>query len=57
MNTEAVLVREQLTLLSEGVVQNGVVLAQPNLIPHLPHGRKMFALGSKEVPSAPLTWS
>jgi uncharacterized membrane protein len=49
MNPEAVAVRAALP----AIAADRVVLAQPNLIPHLPHGDRMFATGGGTASSAP----
>jgi uncharacterized membrane protein len=49
LDPEAMIVRQQLRLVPDG----GVVLAQPNLILHLPHRREIYTLGSKHVPATP----
>lgn len=47
LDPEAGIVRRQLH-----EVRGQVILAQPNLIPHLPHRSTIFSLGSKEQPSS-----
>ena len=54
VDPEATKVLSQLDAL--GVRADDVVLAQPNLIPHLPHSNAMFSVGGEQAPPREPDW-